>query len=133
MRAFGVFIVGVLTGWILKTMMADPRFVSRVRPITEEITLIKERVQSAAPRTRASGAKTAARARAQPARSGRDDLKQMKGVGPAVEKKLRAAGLDTFSAIAALSAAELEERVGSSRSISAAGMIAQAKKLARRK
>lgn len=41
--------------------------------------------------------------------SGADDLKQLSGVGPTLEKKLHAAGVTTFAQIAAWTPAEIEE------------------------
>ena len=38
-----------------------------------------------------------------------DDLKQLEGLGPAIEKKLLAAGITTFAQLAALTATDIEQ------------------------
>ncbi len=56
----------------------------------------------------------------------------IKGVGPALEKKLNEAGILTFEALAGLSVKELERILGNARRLAQEGdLIAQAKKLAR--
>jgi large subunit ribosomal protein L21 len=70
-----------------------------------------------------------------PPPSGKDDLKAIKGIGPAIEKKLNNAGIQTFAALAALSKRDLETILGSqvNRLQDENDLIAQAKKLARKK
>jgi predicted flap endonuclease-1-like 5' DNA nuclease len=67
--------------------------------------------------------------------SEKDDLKVIRGIGPAIEKKLNHAGIQTFAALAELSRAELETILGSQikRLQDENDLIAQAKKLARQK
>jgi NADH-quinone oxidoreductase subunit E len=65
--------------------------------------------------------------------TGPDDLKQLSGVGPALEKKLHAAGVTTFAQIAAWSDAEvaaMDEQMGFRGRIARDGWVAQAKILA---
>ena len=69
---------------------------------------------------------------AAPASDGADDLKQMKGVGPALEKKLIAAGLTSFAQIAGLTddeVAKFEEELNMSGRFERDGWIEQAKEL----
>jgi large subunit ribosomal protein L21 len=62
----------------------------------------------------------------------KDDLKAIKGIGPAIEKKLNNAGIHTFEALAGLSSGELENILGSTRRLVQEGdLISQAKKLAK--
>ncbi len=59
-----------------------------------------------------------------------DDLKQLSGVGPALEKKLHAAGVKSFEQIAAWSAKEVEainEKISSKGRVEKEGWIDQAK------
>ncbi|MGB0425351.1 MAG: 50S ribosomal protein L21 [Paracoccaceae bacterium] len=88
-------------------------------------------VASAAP---VAAAKPAAKAKAAaPAVAGADDLKQLSGVGPALEKKLHAAGVTTFAQIAAWTeadVAEFDEKLSFKGRIEREGWIAQAKELA---
>jgi large subunit ribosomal protein L21 len=63
-----------------------------------------------------------------------DDLKAIKGIGPAIEKKLNNAGIYTFEALAGLSTQELENILGTTRRLVQEGdLIEQAKQLARQK
>lgn len=67
------------------------------------------------------------------AATGSDDLKELSGVGPALEKKLHAAGVTTFAQIAAWTDAEVEdfgEKLSFKGRIEREGWIEQAKKLA---
>ena len=88
-------------------------------------------VASAAP---VAAAKPAAKAKAAaPAVAGADDLKQLSGVGPALEKKLHAAGVTSFAQIAAWTEADvaaMDEKLSLKGRIEREGWIAQAKELA---
>ncbi|MEK9704701.1 MAG: 50S ribosomal protein L21 [Paracoccaceae bacterium] len=88
-------------------------------------------VASAAP---VAAAKPAAKAKAAaPAVAGADDLKQLSGVGPALEKKLHAAGVTSFAQIAAWTDADvaaMDEQLSLKGRIEREGWIAQAKELA---
>jgi large subunit ribosomal protein L21 len=65
-------------------------------------------------------------------RSEKDDLKVIKGIGPAIEKKLNNAGIQTFAALARLTPGELENILGTTRRLVQEGnLISQAKKLAK--
>ncbi len=81
-----------------------------------------------------AAAKPAAKAKAAaPAVSGADDLKQLSGVGPALEKKLHAAGVTSFAQIAAWTDADvaaMDEKLSFKGRIEREGWIAQAKELA---
>ncbi len=82
----------------------------------------------------AAKAKAAAKAKgAAPAVAGADDLKQLSGVGPALEKKLHAAGVTSFAQIAAWTDADvaaMDEKLSLKGRIEREGWIAQAKELA---
>ncbi len=81
-----------------------------------------------------AAAKSAAKAKAAaPAAAGADDLKQLSGVGPALEKKLHAAGVTSFAQIAAWTDADvaaMDEKLSFKGRIEREGWIAQAKELA---
>ncbi|MEL6509190.1 MAG: 50S ribosomal protein L21 [Pseudomonadota bacterium] len=65
---------------------------------------------------------------------GGDDLKQLSGVGPALEKKLHEAGVTTFAQIAAWTeedVAAMDEKLSFKGRIEREGWIAQAKELAK--
>jgi large subunit ribosomal protein L21 len=81
-----------------------------------------------------AAAKPAAKAKAAaPAVAGADDLKQLSGVGPALEKKLHAAGVTSFAQIAAWTDADvaaMDKQLSFKGRIEREGWIAQAKELA---
>ncbi len=85
-----------------------------------------------APKPKKAKAAKAEAPAAAPAAGG-DDLKALSGVGPALEKKLHAAGVTTFAQIAAWSdadVAEMDEKLSFKGRIEREGWIEQAKKLA---
>ncbi|MBN2907289.1 MAG: 50S ribosomal protein L21 [Rhodobacteraceae bacterium] len=91
-------------------------------------------VAAAAPK-KAAAKKPAAKAEAPvAAAAGADDLKKLSGVGPALEKKLHAAGITTFAQIAAWTeadVAEMDEKLSFKGRIEREGWIAQAADLAK--
>jgi len=83
--------------------------------------------KEAAPETKAAAPKAKA------ADAGADDLKKLSGVGPALEKKLNAAGVTSFAQIAAWGAAdiaEFDEKLSFKGRIEREGWVDQAKALA---
>lgn len=161
MRAFKVFIFGLLYGWFLKIafdrIYRDNEFAD-IRnenvSLKEYILALENQIQSKSPGARAmqSSAPQAVPVEAPveeemdlqaepksvsaPAPSTeKDNLKLIKGVGPAIEKKLNNAGITTFAALSRLSKKELENLLGSQikRLQDETDLIAQAKKLAKRK
>lgn len=89
-------------------------------------------VEAAAPAPKAekkAPAKKAAKAEAPVAAAGADDLKELSGVGPALEKKLHANGVTTFEQIANWTAddvADMDEKLSFKGRIEREGWIAQA-------
>jgi large subunit ribosomal protein L21 len=82
---------------------------------------------------KAKAAPAKAKAAAPAAAAGADDLKQLSGVGPALEKKLHAAGVTSFAQIAAWTDADVaatDEQLSLKGRIEREGWIAQAKALA---
>jgi large subunit ribosomal protein L21 len=87
--------------------------------------------KAAAPK--AEKPKAAPKAKAAPA-AGADDLKTLSGVGPALEKKLHAAGVTSFAQIAAWTpedVAAMDEKLSFKGRIEREGWIAQAAELAK--
>ena len=141
MKAFKVFIFGLLYGWLAKIAIdriyrdneiEDVR--SENASLRESIRSLEAKLQSKPPAARAV---TRAAASSVPVQGGigQDDLKVIKGIGPAIEKKLNSAGIDTFEALARLTVDELENILGSTkRLVKDEGiLIAQAKTLAGQK
>jgi large subunit ribosomal protein L21 len=90
-------------------------------------------VAAAKPAAKAKAAPAKAKAAALAAAAGADDLKQLSGVGPALEKKLHAAGVTSFAQIAAWTDADVaatDEQLSLKGRIEREGWIAQAKALA---
>lgn len=93
-------------------------------------------VAAAAPAKKAAPKKAEAK-KAEPkaeAAAGADDLKKLSGVGPALEKKLHAAGVTTFAQIAAwgeADIAEFDEKLSFKGRIEREGWVEQAKELAK--
>ena len=96
---------------------------------------------AAAPKKAAKKAAPKAAAKAAPkaaapveAAAGADDLKRLSGVGPALEKKLNAAGVTTFAQVANWTEADVEEfgeKLSFKGRIEREGWIEQAKELAK--
>ena len=136
MRALKVFIFGLMYGWFLK--MAFDRiyrenhlenFQDENRSLYEYVVSLERQIEStpvqreAPPLTAEPKALPTEPASSQPdempvpslgaSEAGRDDLKIIKGIGPAIERKLNNAGIYTFAALSRLSPKELEEILGS--------------------
>lgn len=91
-------------------------------------------VEAAAPKKAAPKKAPAKKAEAPAADAGADDLKKLSGVGPALEKKLLAAGITTFAQIAAWTdedVAAMDEKLSFKGRIEREGWIEQAKELAK--
>jgi len=152
MRAFKVFIFGLLYGWFFKVAfdriyhqneMEDLR--NENASLQEYIRSLEMQLQSRSLETRSAQMERSApqaipvQAPAAPApatsASGKDDLKAIKGIGPAIERKLNGAGIQTFAALAGLTKKDLENILGSQikRLQDENDLIAQAKKLARKR
>jgi predicted flap endonuclease-1-like 5' DNA nuclease len=144
MRAFKVFIFGLLYGWFFKIVFdriygrneledlqkENASLREYIRSLEDRLTPIALETQS---RSQAETPAAETRAMAQPA-SEKDDLKKIKGIGPAIEKRLNHAGIHTYAALAALSREDLEKILGNqiNRLPDEKELIAQAKRLARK-
>ncbi|MBU2934923.1 MULTISPECIES: 50S ribosomal protein L21 [Pacificibacter] len=94
----------------------------------------KEAHGSGAPAAPKAAAAKKSAPKAAPAAAGADDLKQLSGVGPALEKKLHAAGVTSFAQVAAWTEADVEEfgeKLSFKGRIEREGWIDQAKALAK--
>ncbi len=135
MRSLKYFLLGVLYGLFLK-MIIDRIYANNdLRTIAKENRQLKTHIKLLQSSTRLEPTplkQTTVRA-SEKSDSRSDDLKKIKGVGPAMEKKLNAAGVNTFTQFGRLSVKELQAIAGTSKRIaeSAKEMIAEAKKLAK--
>jgi len=99
------------------------------KPARAEVSKVAK-PKKAAPKAEAKAAAPKKAAAA----AGADDLKQLSGVGPALEKKLHEAGVTTFAQIAAWSDADvaaMDEKLSFKGRIEREGWIEQAKELAK--
>jgi large subunit ribosomal protein L21 len=90
--------------------------------------------ESAPTPKKAAPKKPAEKAEAPAAAAGADDLKKLSGVGPALEKKLHAAGVTSFAQIAAWTEediAKIDEQLSFKGRIEREGWVAQAAELAK--
>ena len=150
MKVLRVFFLGLVYGLFMKYILDEIFMKDHLRMITNENILLKERIKSLeAPKSLESKSLQQTEPTLQPVlrepvavpqpmesipSSRTDDLKLIKGIGPAIEKKLNNAGIQTFEALAGLPVEELENILGSTRRLVQEGdLIAQAQKLAGRK
>jgi predicted flap endonuclease-1-like 5' DNA nuclease len=150
MRAFKVFIFGLLYGWVLKiafdriyrdNAFADLR--NENMSLRDYILSLEEQLQSRSLEAKyvqreqidlQAGPKAATAPTPAASPSEKDNLKLIKGIGPAIERKLNDAGIQTFAALGALSVEQLEGILGNTRRLVQEGnLIVQAKKLARKR
>jgi predicted flap endonuclease-1-like 5' DNA nuclease len=151
MKAFKVFIFGLLYGWFIKVAFDRIYRGNEMEDIRNENASLQEYIRTLESKlqTKSMGSTSVIQPASQPkpvppqptqpepvqpAQSGigKDNLKVIKGVGPALEKKLNEAGILTFEALAGLSVKELERILGNARRLAQEGdLIAQAKRLAR--
>jgi predicted flap endonuclease-1-like 5' DNA nuclease len=152
MRAFKVFVFGLLYGWFFKIAfdriyhqndMEDLR--NENASLRDYIRSLEMQLEARSLETRSARMETSA-PQAVPLESAsptppattiseKDDLKVIKGVGPAIERKLNAAGIQTYAALASLTKKDLENILGSQvkRLQDENDLLAQAKKLARKR
>ncbi len=145
MKAFKVFIFGLLYGWFIKVAFDRIYRGNEMEDIRNENASLREYIRTLEsklqPKSLESKSVMQTASQAQPqsvqaepvqTKSEKDDLKAIKGIGPAIEKKLNNAGILSFESLAGLSTEELENILGSTRRLVQEGnLISQAKKLAK--
>jgi predicted flap endonuclease-1-like 5' DNA nuclease len=141
MKAFKVFIFGLLYGWFVKIAFDRIYRNNEIEDIRNENASLKEYIRTLETQLQPKSleAKSVKRTAAPPveapapmrAASEKDDLKVIKGIGPAIEKKLNNAGIRTFAALAGLTVAELENILGTTKRLvqDEGSLIKEAKKL----
>ena len=152
MRAFKVFIFGLLYGWVFKVAFDRIYHQNEMDDLRNENASLQDYIRSLELQlqSRSLETKSAQMERSAPqalpveapaspppakSTSEKDDLKVIKGIGPAIERKLNGAGIQTYAALSRLSAKELEAILGAQvkRLQDENDLIAQAKKLARKR
>jgi|TARA_Y100000022_G_scaffold41351_2_gene34115 large subunit ribosomal protein L21 len=104
----------------------------QTKPKAKEAAKTEKEQKKAVPKS-SPKAKNDEKAKAAP-KTKIDDLKQLSGVGPALEKKLNAAGITSFSQIAAWTAKDvtaIDETLSLKGKIDKEGWVKQAKKLSK--
>ncbi len=128
MKTVSFFVLGLLAGWLIEWIIDWLYWRRKYQQAQEENVALRERVASleAKPRRAATPAK---------ARSEKDNLKLISGIGPVISKKLYDAGIVTFEQVAELKPRQLEKILGEliRRLSDEEDLITQAKKLAEKK
>jgi predicted flap endonuclease-1-like 5' DNA nuclease len=144
MRAFKVFVFGLLYGWFFKIAFDRIYRENELEDLRNENASLREYIRTLEDRLTPMALENQSIPRAgrpiietptaTPPTSQKDDLKKIKGIGPAIERKLNNAGIHTYAALAALSREDLEKILGNQikRLKDENELIAQAKKLARK-
>ncbi len=134
MKALRVFLFGLLYGWFLKFAIDRIYRNNEIEDIRNENKSLREHIRSleSGLQSRSAGSGSVTRSAAG---TGKDDLKLIKGIGPAIEKKLNDAGIRSFGDLARLTVAELGNILGSTGRLvkDERNLIAQAEELARQK
>jgi len=104
MSRFIIFLIGIIAGWFLKDSNWEERleklkaYVEPRKTSQKPISLLEEQSIKATPE--------------QEDEVFADPLEKIKGIGPAIKKKLNESGIYTFAQLGALSSQDLEEIVG---------------------
>lgn len=132
MKAFKVFIFGLLYGWFFKAAFDRIYRGNEIEDLQHENASLREYIRTLESQLQSKSVKqTSSPSKPVQTENEKDDLKVIKGIGPVIEKKLNNAGIQTFAALARLSPEELEEILGTTRRLVQEGdLIKQAKKLA---
>ena len=136
MKTIGAFLLGLFTGWLVKTMIADADLRHRIQAYANENSFLQDRIRSLEVQTKPKSLETKSVARpatppVEPPRpietnTRKDDLKLINGIGPALEKRLNDTGIYTFAGLVQLAPEELEARLGNPRRVATADLIEQA-------
>ncbi len=121
MKALKVFLLGLLYGLFLKYAIDRIYRDNQLEYIRSENASLKETIRSLETKLQSKSLEsriaTQPVARSEPVQTatGQDDLKVIKGIGPAIEKKLNNAGIHTFEALSQLTVEELDNILGSTK------------------
>ena len=145
MKAFRVFVFGLLYGWLIKIAFDRIYRENEIEDLRNENSSLMEYIRTLESKLQAQSSQSKpvappalrpepVQAEPVPPKREKDDLQVIKGIGPAIEKKLNNAGIFTFEALARLTTEELENILGSTRRLVQEGnLIKQAKQLAGQK
>lgn len=125
MKTFCTFILGLLTGWFMKSLL---------KPADREGRYAASEAEPAIYPAPTGRAPSVAAVRSRPrSRAGSDDLKIIKGIGPVIERRLNEAGIYTFEQLGNLTPADLRGILGRmiQRLADEEALLQQARSLAR--
>lgn len=149
MRALKVFMFGLLYGWFIKIAFDRIYRDNDLDDMRNENASLRDYIQTLEMRAQPKSLETKSLQSTTPAPGDvdvpvppdtlgateelKDDLKIIKGIGPAIERKLNNAGVFTFAALAELNTQELENILGGQvrRLQDENDLIAQARELAK--
>ncbi|HAV75907.1 MAG TPA: hypothetical protein DCX53_00990 [Anaerolineae bacterium] len=133
MKTLAFFILGLLFGWLIEWIIDWFYWRKKYQQVRQENENLKQQVASLEAEKQ-SQAKPHLK-KSPIAKPKKDDLKRILGIGPVISKKLNDAGITTFEQMADLKPNQLENILGDliKRLSDEAGLIAQAKELARKK
>src|SRR5688572_31675578 len=123
MKVLKVFVFGLLYGWFVKIAFDRIYRDNEIEDIQNENASLREYIRSLETKLQPKSieSESAARTVAQPEPvqmgTRKDNLKVIKGIGPAIEKKLNNAGIQTFDALSQLSVKELENILGNTKQL----------------
>ena len=110
MNLVGMFVLGLLTGWLVEWVIDWFYWRSRHYRLASENAHFRERITSLESEQRKWPA--APQATALTEDQGRDNLQAIKGVGPVFAKRLNEGGVYTFEQLSRLTPGQLEEILG---------------------
>ena len=109
MNVIAFFVLGLLIGWVAEWIMDWFYWRKRIRNLAEENVDLKGRILLLESKKN----KRSQLSKTRPVnKSGNDNLKAIRGIGPVIEKRLNQAGVYTFKELADLDPEELEEILG---------------------
>lgn len=141
MNILAALVLGVLIGWIIEWIIDWVYWRNRTRQLAQEVDSLQHTNDSINAKLKAlEDSKKNKRSQLSKTRpfgkTGKDNLKAIRGVGPVIEKRLNQAGIYTFEEMSRLTPDELQEILGELIRKFFPGedkMIAQAKEFAEQK
>jgi predicted flap endonuclease-1-like 5' DNA nuclease len=106
MNIIAIFILGLLIGWIIEWILDWFYWRGRINKAANENAELKERIISLEEEINKRSQVSA------PKRRGKDNLQDIKGIGPVFAKRLNDAGIHTFKELSQLTPMKMEKILG---------------------
>jgi len=110
MNVIGMFVLGLLIGWLAEWVIDWYYWRSRIQSFASENTRLKERITSL--ETKNFQRLESAQGIPITDKEGNDNFQAIKGIGPAFSRRLHEAGIRTFEQLSQLTPKEMEEILG---------------------